>query len=244
MMRLFDRWHAVGQNDDADLGREMADLSVPATGPDIVDASEKGESTATAATDLSTAALAARRRRPAQCLPLCRLSICSLAVLCSLGMAMVVFMPWFMIEVEPDYALEARMTHTSCLVLAHEIIATKPTNGNTVLLYMPGLCVSFDVNGANTSATALPRLKSDVCWMSGEVMRDYFDKRPVGHPTTCYYDSERPTERVVTEDGIDDIGHDLLACLAMSIITLVASLCLFGLVAGLLLGFLGDPLFQ
>ena len=245
-MRLFSRWRAIEQGDDADVEREMVDLSVHATGPDgSVEAEDVTQ--ASPADIVQPATVQTTVGRPRRCSPVrtvCHLSVCAIVVLCSVGVAMAVFVPWFMLEIEPDYALEARMVRTSCLVLAHETLATKPTDGNTVLLYLPGLHVSFDLHGTNATAVALPRLKEAACWMSGEVERDYFDKRPVGRMTTCYYDGERPTERVVTADGIDDIGKDLPASLILSGWVFVASLAVFGFAACCLLWALGDPDFQ
>jgi hypothetical protein len=172
----------------------------------------------------STAAKAVCARRAA-CLAV--IAGVSLGVAVALGCA--VFFPWFFIDIEPKYALEGRMTPVGCLVLNHTVVGTSFDDDKGVPLYMPGLLVRFSEKktGSTIETTARPRLaESDASsWMDAEGMTSYFADHPIGATARCYYDPDDPEGRTVMEDGIDGLGAELAACLAVSAFVVVASFC-------------------
>lgn len=107
-----------------------------------------------------------------------------LAVLVPLAVASTVFLPWFFIGVWPDMALEHSLHATTCAVLNHTVIDTKPVDGNMRLLYMPGIVVR--VAAWSRTALATSHIKASDSWMSREVMDDYWARRPVGATVSCY----------------------------------------------------------
>lgn len=107
-----------------------------------------------------------------------------LAVLVPLAVASMVFLPWFFIGIWPDMALEYSLHETTCIVLNHTVIDTKPVDGNMRLLYMPGIAVR--VAAWSRTALATSHIKASDSWMSREVMDDYRARRPVGATVSCY----------------------------------------------------------
>ncbi|WBR14957.1 hypothetical protein pkur_cds_783 [Pandoravirus kuranda] len=119
------------------------------------------------------------------CAPTARWALyLGLVVLVPLVVASVVFLPWFFVGIWPDVALEYRLHATTCVVLNHTVIDTKPVEGNMRLLYMPGIRVH--VAAWSRAALATSHIKASDSWMSREVMDDYLARRPIGASVTCY----------------------------------------------------------
>lgn len=138
----------------------------------------------------------------------------------SLSVAVVVFVPWFLVDIRPDMLLEESMQATACLVTNHTIIDTKSTDGNTRLLYMPGLAVVVSLGTRTAVATA--RVERSDSWMSADVMGDYFRRHPVNATSACYTDGER----VAMQPGVDGIGRNLALCISMTVLAFFTTLAL------------------
>ncbi|QBZ81688.1 hypothetical protein pclt_cds_1105 [Pandoravirus celtis] len=147
----------------------------------------------------------------------------------SLLVAAIVFVPWFMVGIRPDILLEESMEPTTCWITNHTVIDTRPVDGNTRLLYMPGLgvVVSLDLR----AAVATARVERSDSWMSAEVMGDYFARHPVNATLPCYTNGER----VAMRPGVDGIGKALGGCISITIIAFFTALLMFGVAASVLL---------
>ncbi|AGO85567.1 hypothetical protein psal_cds_1241 [Pandoravirus salinus] len=161
----------------------------------------------------------------------CTRQRCLINVCCALGVAAVValslltaavvFVPWFVVDIRPDMRLEESMQATTCLVTNHTVIDTKSTDGNTRLLYMPGLVVIVSLDTREAVATA--RVHRSDSWMSADVMGDYFARHPVNATSACYTDGER----VAMQPGVDNIGGRLGLCISMEVLAFFAGLVLW-----------------
>nr|UDO47019.1 hypothetical protein [Pandoravirus massiliensis] len=111
-----------------------------------------------------------------------------LVVVVPLVVASIVFLPWFFIGIWPDMALERSLHATTCVVLNHTVIDTRPVDGNMRLLYMPGVVVR--VAAWSRTALATSHIKPGDSWMSREVMDDYWIRRPINATVACYVRSD------------------------------------------------------
>lgn len=184
----------------------------------------------------STGPATARRQRPrCRCTrERCFWNICCpggvVAVFAlSLLVAAIVFVPWFLVDIRPDMVLEESMEATMCLITNHTVIDTKPVDGNTRLLYMPGLAVVVSLDLRTAVATA--RVERSDSWMSAEVMGDYFARHPINATSACYTDGQR----VAMQPGVDGIGNALGVCISLTVVAFFTALVVFGIAAGLLL---------
>lgn len=146
----------------------------------------------------------------------------------SLLVAVVVFVPWFLVDIRPDMALEESMQLTACLITNHTVIDTKAVDGNTRLLYMPGLVVVVPVDPH--AAVATSRVERSKSWMSADVMRNYFATHPINATSPCYTNGQQ----VAMEPGVDDIGRRLAFCISMTLVAFFGSLALCPFVVVLL----------
>ncbi|AGO82432.1 hypothetical protein pdul_cds_392 [Pandoravirus dulcis] len=149
----------------------------------------------------------------------CAVGVVSVFAL-SLLVAAIVFVPWFLVDIQPDIALEESMKPTTCLVTNHTVIDTNAVDGNTRLLYMPGLAVVVPIDPHKAVATA--RVERSKSWMSADVMTNYFAKHPINATSPCYTDGRQ----VAMEPGVDDIGRRLAFCISMTVVAFFSSLAL------------------
>ncbi|AGO85561.2 hypothetical protein psal_cds_1237 [Pandoravirus salinus] len=162
------------------------------------------------------------RRRACACLVAHACCMCwtTIVLVLPLLAAAAVFLPWFLVDIQPRIALEESMRETTCLITNHTIIDTKPVDGNMRLVYMPGLVVTLSV--APHKAVATARAERSASWMSAEVTADYFARHPVNTTTACYTDGER----VALRPGVDGIGNSLASCIAITASTFFGTLAL------------------
>lgn len=149
-----------------------------------------------------------------------------------------IFTPWYMVDVEPGYAIESRMVEAKCVVLNHTVVGTKAENSNTLLLYAPGIVVLYNLRGSAADAVqavAMPRIEQAQWWMSKSVMDDYFVRNPVASIRTCYYDSDDPAGRTVMANGIDGLGGAAFGRVVFALLGAIASLVPLTIVAAAVL---------
>jgi len=143
----------------------------------------------------------------------------------------VVFLPWYMVEVQPHMSLEQRMRSATCTIHDRVTVGTMPSSGNTVLLFLPGLTVTFVLNNDGqplvVHATATPHVERSDGWMSASVMDDYYLKYPVGAAAVCYYDPQDPTGRVAMANGIDGWGRQLAASISCGLVAMAGAIAMY-----------------
>ncbi|BCU03661.1 hypothetical protein [Pandoravirus japonicus] len=175
-------------------------------------------------------AAARPRRRQGYCTrgDVCCLIGAAAVLSISLLVAVIVFVPWFLVDIRPDMALEESMKPTTRLITNHTVIDTKAVDGNTCLLYMPGLVVIVPVEPHTAVATA--RVERSKSWMSVDVMANYFAAHPINATSPCYTNGRQ----VAMEPGVDDIGRRLAFCISMTLLAFFSSLALSPFVVALL----------
>nr|UMO80307.1 hypothetical protein [Pandoravirus aubagnensis] len=149
-----------------------------------------------------------------------------LAVLVPLAVASMVFLPWFFIGVWPDMALEHSLHATTCTVLNHTVVDTKPVEGNMRLLYMPGIVVR--VAARSRTALATSHIKASDSWMSREVMDDYRARRPMGATVSCYANDDGG---VAMYSGVSNIRLApciAITCVVFALALFVSLMCIVG----------------
>lgn len=149
-----------------------------------------------------------------------------IALFVPLAAATVVFLPWFFIGLWPDIALEHSLHATTCNVLNHTVIDTKPVDGNMRLLYMPGVRVC--VAAWSRTALATSHIKASDSWMSREVMDDYRARRPPGATVTCYADDRDGVAMYPDVVGIKLAPCVAITCVVFALVLFVTLTCIVG----------------
>lgn len=225
-VRSTDPWH----DDDGDAEEPHACDDRPPNGPDkeaILDA--RADSGVRATRPPTGACLVSAKH--ARCAAFFACALCL-----SAAITLSVFLPWFLIEVEPGLALEARTRATDCLVVGHTVLDTRVVQGNTLLLYQAALNVTFTMssNGAAVRVAATSRFAMDDSWMSASVRDAFWANYPINATATCFYDGDHPTQRVAMAPGIDGLGSALAVCVFVSFLALVAAVPASGTLCGLI----------
>ncbi|AVK74786.1 hypothetical protein pqer_cds_364 [Pandoravirus quercus] len=139
------------------------------------------------------------------------------ATLSALAVAALVFGPWFGDRLAPQYALVDRVQRWPCTVVNHTVLATWWGHGNA-MWQVPGVGVHLlRGDGSEADAVAWPRLLWYQSWLEAAVVAPYLALYPIGATAACYED--RKTHTVALRDDIDDLGSELVACLATTLLT-------------------------
>ncbi|AVK76366.1 hypothetical protein pneo_cds_759 [Pandoravirus neocaledonia] len=165
--------------------------------------------------------------RVAGCLLASVVLSCLLALPVILGLC--VFVPWFVVGIQPDMAIEARMVRAECLITGHTYVATGVSKDGQAFACIPGLGVVFGVVSESTvtatAAVATLRIDREASWMSADVARHYLDAHPINSTSACYYDADRPRDRVAMVNGIDGLGTSLAWAIVTSLAACLLCFC-------------------
>jgi len=157
------------------------------------------------------------------------LATCTAAT--GLALLVLLLVPWFVTDVEPALALQARLEKTQCVILGHTIIDTRD---GARPLAVPGLPVVYWIDPSrfvlrngnkydeSIHTVALPCIEEEDRWMDRNATQAYFERYPVNSTQECYYDPDDPVGLTSMTDDAERVTQRLAIAIGIAVFASVS----------------------